>query len=138
MIGGIVLAAAVFTTTWSFSPFVSYSSHHLFKIMPTRSAAGHPPPISWNMISSGFSFDDGNQILVSVQKPLGLVLEQEDDGPIVVSEVDPDGSAGSAGVQVGDVLLAVQNASVETADLDSVLNFMEQGPRVINLRLLQA
>ena len=98
------------------------------------------------MISSGFSFSDGEQILVSVQKPLGIVLEQDsndnnDDssvGMIVVTDVDPSGSAARAGVQVGDVLVAVQNASVENnVDLDSVLEFIGTGPRVINLRFLR-
>jgi len=89
------------------------------------------------MISSGFSFEDGEQVLVSVQKPLGLVLEQ-DEGPIIVTGVDPSGSAGQAGVKPGDVLLAVQNASVENVDLDSVLGFIQNGPRVMNLRLLRA
>ena len=89
------------------------------------------------MISSGFSFEDGEQVLVSVQKPLGLVLEQ-DEGPIIVAGVDPSGSAGQAGVKPGDVLLAVQNASVENVDLDSVLGFIQNGPRVMNLRLLRA
>jgi C-terminal processing protease CtpA/Prc len=99
------------------------------------------------MISSGFSFDDGQQILVSIQKPMGIVLEQganeetEDAtttaAPIVVGQVDPTGSAGRAGVQVGDVLVAVQNASVESADLDQVLEFIQKGPRVMNLRLVR-
>ena len=44
-----------------------------------------------NMISSGFSFSDGEQILVSLQKPLGIVLEQDIEqigGPITVTEVN--------------------------------------------------
>ena len=41
-----------------------------------------------NMISSGFSFSDGEQILVSLQKPLGIVLEQDAQGPIIVTEVN--------------------------------------------------
>lgn len=89
------------------------------------------------MVSGGFSFSDGEQVLVSVQKPLGLVLEQDEDGPILVTEVDPAGSAGRAGVQAGDVLVAVQNASVETADLNQVLGFIGQLPRVVNLRFVR-
>ena len=61
-----------------------------------------------------------------------------DEGPIIVTGVDPSGSAGRAGVKPGDVLLAVQNASVENVDLDSVLGFIQNGPRVMNLRLLRA
>ena len=88
------------------------------------------------MISSGFSFEDGEQILVSVQKPLGIVLEQnETDGKIVVVEVDPTKSAGQAGIQVGDILVAVQNASTISVDLEEVLDFIaNKCPRVVNLR----
>ena len=94
-----------------------------------------------NMIGTGFSFEDGEQILVSVQKPFGIVLEQggddgeDDDGRIIVTEVDPNGSAGKAGVREGDVLVAVQNASTVSADLGQVLDFIAtQCPRVVNLR----
>ena len=92
------------------------------------------------MIGTGFSFEDGEQILVSVQKPFGIVLEQsgqenEDDGKIVVTQVDPKGSAGKAGVREGDVLVAVQNASTVSADLGEVLEFIStRCPRVVNLR----
>jgi hypothetical protein len=96
------------------------------------------------MVGTGFSFEDGEQLLVSVQKPLGIVLEQQqqqqnddddDDGIIVrVIDVDPSGSAHRAGVRIGDVLVAVQNASVEQVELESVLEFIQKGPRVMNLR----
>ncbi len=94
-----------------------------------------------NMIGTGFSFEDGEQILVSVQKPFGIVLEQGDEetnidvARIVVTEVDPNGSAGKAGVREGDVLVAVQNASTVSADLGEVLDFIAtKCPRVVNLR----
>jgi C-terminal processing protease CtpA/Prc len=90
------------------------------------------------MVSSGFSFEDGEQILVSVQKPLGIVLQQDSDtteGNIVVVEVDPSQSAARAGVQVGDVLVAVQNASTISVELEEVLDFVAtKCPRVVNLR----
>ena len=86
--------------------------------------------------------------MVSVQKPLGILLEQDQQSndentsresapPIVVTEVDPNGSAGRAGIQVGDVLVAVQNASVETVELEYVLDFLQKCPRVVNLRLVR-
>uniref|UniRef100_A0A7S4EPU1 PDZ domain-containing protein n=1 Tax=Pseudo-nitzschia australis TaxID=44445 RepID=A0A7S4EPU1_9STRA len=99
-----------------------------------------------NMIGTGFSFEDGEQILVSVQKPFGIVLEQggdtnsidenaTNDDQIVVTEVDPNGSVGRAGVRTGDVLVAVQNASTISADLTEVLDFIaNKCPRVVNLR----
>lgn len=90
------------------------------------------------MISSGFSFSDGEQILVSLQKPMGMVLEQDGEGgPITVTEVVPGGSADAGGVRAGDVLLAVQNASVERAGLEETMAFIGNAPRVLNLRFLR-
>ena len=91
-------------------------------------------------ISSGFSFQDdkSNELLVSVQKPLGLVLEQQDQGsPVVVAEVESSGSAGRAGVQVGDVLLAVKNADMTQLALEQVMQMIGQAPQVVNLRFLR-
>ena len=102
-------------------------------------------------IGTGFSFGDGEQVLVSLQKLLGIVLEQDstDDGtttatttgatapPIMVAAMDPSGNAAQAGVQVGDVLVAVQNASVENQSLEYVLAFLGQAPRVVNLRFVR-
>jgi C-terminal processing protease CtpA/Prc len=79
------------------------------------------------MIGTGFSFEDGEQILVSVQKPFGIVLEQGSE--------DDDGSAGKAGVREGDILVAVQNASTVSVNLGQVLDFIAtKCPRVVNLR----
>ena len=98
------------------------------------------------MIGTGFSFDDGEQVLVSVQKPLGIVLEQDENEcngsdetlpGVVVAEIDPSGSAAQAGVQVGDVLMAVQNASVQDQSLEYVMEILGKAPRVINLRFLR-
>lgn len=89
-------------------------------------------------IGTGFSFDDGNQVLVSVQKPLGIILEQEDEGAmVVVADLDASGSAARAGVKTGDVIVAVQNASVEGKSLEYVLDFIGKAPRVINLRFVR-
>lgn len=102
-----------------------------------QSGPEHRVQSTRGMISSGFSFSDGKQILVSLQKPLGILLEQDAEGPIIVGEVNQGGAADDAGIQAGDVLLAVQNASVENADLEEVLGFIGNAPRVINLRLLR-
>jgi predicted metalloprotease with PDZ domain len=90
-----------------------------------------------NMLGTGFSFDDGEQVLVSVPKPLGLILEQDDDGPVVVGEVDPAGSAGRSGVRKGDVLVAIQNASVESQSLEYAMEFLAKAPQVVNLRFIR-
>ena len=115
------------TPSLTYNYVISSHSHSSNNVMQPR------------MISSGFTFtdDDDDQILVSLQKPLGIVLEQDTEGPIVVANVDKGGSAARSGVMVGDILLAVQNASVEKADLSEVLTFIGNAPRVINLRFLR-
>lgn len=89
-------------------------------------------------ISSGFSFEDGQQVLVSVQKPLGIVLEQDETTTTTVVEVDPNGAAGLAGIRKGDVLLAVQNASVKDASFEETMELIRRAPRVVNLRFLRS
>lgn len=45
---------------------------------------------------------------VSVQKPLGLVLEEGQDGMVFVAEMDPEGNAAETGeINEGDILVAV-------------------------------
>ena len=89
-------------------------------------------------VSSGFSFSDGQQVVVSAQRPLGIVLEQEETpGDILVTSLDSHGSAADAGVKEGDILLAIQNASVQNASLDEVLSFIGNAPRVVNMRFFR-
>ena len=87
-------------------------------------------------ISSGLSFDDGDQLLVSAQKPLGLILEEGDDGDnkVIVTDVLENSSASRAGIQVGDWLVAIQNADVSQVGLDEILRRIGDAPRVVNLR----
>lgn len=105
-------------------------------------------------ISTGFTFDDGDQLLVSAQKPLGLVLEERgkdevDLGPTtgvdhwrvqnspngcVVAEVLENSAAKRAGVKPGDFLVAVQNADVTLAHFEEVMQRIGDAPQVVNLR----
>ena len=125
MIGSVV--------SFSIAPFTAATFHRTEIPFVTRDIV---PPL---FIGTGFSFDDGNQVLVSVQKPLGIILEQDDDetSSIAVVDVDASGSAAQAGIKVGDVLVAVQNASVEGQPLEYVLDFIGQAPRVVNLRFVR-
>ena len=50
---------------------------------------------------------------------------------------DDSGSAARAVVKVGDVLVAIQNASVQGQSLEYVLDFIGKAPRVVNLRFLR-
>jgi len=98
------------------------------------------------MISSGFSYDNEEQLLVSVQKPLGLVLEEQEEkeckndndssvvSRIVVVELLSGSSAARAGVAVGDRLLAVQNADMTRQTLETSMEYIRQAPQVVNLR----
>lgn len=79
-------------------------SHSMLAQLPLQSH-GKATPVQ---ISSRLTFEDGHQILVSVQKPLGIILEQEDELKIRIAGVDPTGSAAAAGLRQGDVLVAVQ------------------------------
>mmetsp|Transcript_1627 Transcript_1627/g.3573 ORF Transcript_1627/g.3573 Transcript_1627/m.3573 type:complete len:171 (-) Transcript_1627:276-788(-) len=129
-------------------PRENHKSHRRPSGRSDRQTRNNNPETVRNMIGTGFSFEDGEQVLVSVQKPFGIVLEQgsddendntENDNRIIVTEVDPDGSAGKAGVREGDVLVAVQNASTVSADLAEVLGFIaNKCPRVVNLRFQRA
>jgi hypothetical protein len=86
-------------------------------------------------ISSGLTFENGDQILVSVQKPMGIVLEQDSEESVIrIAEVDPNGSGAASGLKVGDVLLAVQNADMGDRDLDYAMQFITHAPKVLNLR----
>lgn len=136
---GLVSSFVVYPSSTSIVRDVQVRDHHTTKIMIRRSLSSSSSPFSrLAMISSGFSFNDGEQILISVQKPLGIVLEQDPEtGIIIVSDITSDSAAGKAGLKVGDILMAVQNASTENVDLDNVLNFISNGPRVINLRVLR-
>lgn len=87
-------------------------------------------------LSTGLSFDDGDQLLVSAQKPLGIILEErEDEMGCFVASLVPNGNAALAGViQEGDLLVAVQNADVGRADFEEVMSRIANAPRVVNLR----
>mmetsp|Transcript_55487 Transcript_55487/g.166392 ORF Transcript_55487/g.166392 Transcript_55487/m.166392 type:complete len:156 (-) Transcript_55487:309-776(-) len=89
-------------------------------------------------IGTGLTFDDGDQILVSAQKPLGIILEEREEGGVdsgcLVAEVGDDSAVARAGVQVGDWLVAVQNADVSRNSIEQVMSRIGNAPRVVNLR----
>ena len=89
-------------------------------------------------LSSGLTFSDGEQILVSTQKPLGLVLEEAREGAVpqcvVAGFVDERCAVAEAGVRVGDGLLSVNNQDLSSASLERVLDHVAAAPRAVNLR----
>ena len=85
-------------------------------------------------ISTGLTFDDGDQLLVSTQKPLEMVLEERNEKGCIVVSVIKDGSADRAGVKEGDLLVAVQNADVGYSAFEEVMSRISNAPKVVNLR----
>ena len=113
------------------------SLHH-----PICDPSRHPTTTELH-VSSGFSFNDGQQILVSAQKPLGIILEEQQDDDdntaraVVVRVVNilPASPLLQQGVvRVGDVMLAVQNMNVRNQSLEQVMAAIAHAPRVVNLR----
>eukprot|EP00957_Ditylum_brightwellii_P141008 10742432-Ditylum_brightwellii.AAC.1 len=104
-------------------------------------------------ISTGLTFSDEEQILVSTQKPLGIILEEvvkvENDndessgsgissgGGCFVADVIKEGNAYQGGVRIGDILVAVQNMDVSQSSLEDVMERIGNAPRVVNLRFLR-
>ena len=91
------------------------------------------------MIGTGFNFDDGDQILVSAQKPLGIILEEKEEGGegggcVVAEFADATSAVAKAGVEVGDWLQAVNNADVSQASIEVVMQRIIDAPKVVNLR----
>lgn len=90
-------------------------------------------------VSSGFFFEEGGQALASLQKPLGLILEEEIDAAglpsVFVTEVLPGSSSASAGLAVGDVVIAVQNVNMKGQNLENVMTAIQQAPKVLNIRV---
>ena len=89
-------------------------------------------------LGTGFEFDDGEQLLVSVQKPIGMVLEEAEPAGCVVADVLDGSAAGRAGIEAGYRLLAVNNMDVRATGLDEVMALLLQSPRVVNLRFARA
>mmetsp|Transcript_16150 Transcript_16150/g.19737 ORF Transcript_16150/g.19737 Transcript_16150/m.19737 type:complete len:207 (+) Transcript_16150:297-917(+) len=85
-------------------------------------------------ISSGLTFDDGDQLLVSAQKPLGIILEERKEKGCIVLSVVGGGAAEKAGVREGDLLVAVQNVDVGSSSFEEVMSRICSAPKVVNLR----
>lgn len=88
-------------------------------------------------LGTGLTFENDEQLLVSVQKPLGVLLEEARHG-CLVADLAVGGSAARAGVRVGDQLLAVNNLDVRAAGLDAVMGRLASAPRVVNLRFARS
>ena len=73
---------------------------------------------------------------ISLQKPLGLVLEDREAAPgVFVADIKGSGSASGSGVQAGDVLLMVGVTDVSALDVDAVVALINEVPYEVTLEL---
>ena len=149
MMAKAVIVSACFALAHCYAPVSSFQPHAACADR-RRSPSRQPPPpplppppppttssICRQMIGTGFNFDDGDQILVSAQKPLGIILEEKEEGGgcVVAEFADPSTSAvAKAGVEVGDWLQAINNADVSKASIEEVMKRIITAPKVVNLR----
>ena len=150
MMAKAVIVFACFALAHCYALVSSFQPHTACADRRRLPSLHQPPPTSppttsslcRQMIGTGFNFDDGDQILVSAQKPLGIILEEkeakegEEGGGCVVAEfADPSTSAvAKAGVEVGDWLQAINNADVSKASIEEVMKRIITAPKVVNLR----
>ena len=138
-----LLAAVIFSAVVSFqpAPSLSLTSWPRFLSSRQRQLLLQPKPTIL-FIGTGLTFDDGDQILVSAQKPLGIVLEEKENGGegggVIVSELDPASACSRAGVEATDWLVAVNNADVSAGSIEEVMQRIIDGPKVVNLRFQRA
>ena len=144
-----VIVFACFALAHSYALVSSFQPHTACadrRRLPSLHQPPPPPPPTTSstcrqMIGTGFNFDDGDQILVSAQKPLGIVLEEKEEGGegggcVVAEFADPSTSAvAKAGVEVGDWLQAINNADVSKASIEEVMKRIITAPKVVNLRV---
>jgi hypothetical protein len=73
---------------------------------------------------------------VELNKPLGIILEERDNGGgAQVKEVTENGAASSTKIVSGDVLLQVNDVDVSQADFDSVMDLLISTDGLIHLKL---
>lgn len=102
--------------------------------IPTSSLVGFKP-----LFGISYSYDDISDVgyAVSVAKPLGIVFGENENpfGGLVVDDVEPGMNGGSAGLRVGDQLLAVNGKSMVGASFDSVMSDLVASEGDLELQL---
>ena len=133
----LVAVAAVLVQPRLPAALVLPSAAALLVLLPPHRTRHCPPLLQ---LSSGLTFEDSDGLLVSVQKPLGAVLEEGSapGTPCVVAVLESTGNAAQAGVREGDRLLAVNNQDVSAASFEQVMQRLQAAPRVVNLRFARA
>ena len=69
---------------------------------------------------------------LELEKPLGMILEERNEGGVYVKEVLPDGAASQSNQIVPrDILLTINSEDVSNKDFDSVMNlFLREDPTI--------
>ena len=81
------------------------------------------------------------RVRVSLTKPLGIVLEELEEGEagvVVADLVDGGAAAESGGVRVGDVLLRVDGDDATRLDFDAAMELLVAAPESLELTLSRA
>jgi PDZ domain len=136
---GAVVAASVAqgNLAISFGGVAAFSSPRLSGTISQRK--NHPrccsvrrPPYAAAPTSSLGDFT------VELQKPLGIILEEQTVGAIGgvrVKEINPDGSASKSRIVTGDVIVQVNHRDVTESDFDSVMDAIISSPTTVQLTI---
>jgi membrane-associated protease RseP (regulator of RpoE activity) len=84
------------------------------------------------------SMDVSNYVFVELNKPMGIVFEENDAdfGGIFVHSLKENGAAASLPIQVGDQLVAVQKQKVSGLPFDEALNAITTSPDDSKIHLI--
>ena len=92
---------------------------------------------SKSLDSSSSSPPEDDTIKLSLTKPLGIVLEELEDGGAYVADITR-GSAKENGIQLGDVLVAVNGRDVLSLPFDLVMDTLRSAPTQLTLEVSRA
>jgi ferredoxin len=109
---------ASFSTVWSFQPALA---RHPVSNRSRIPSIPYAAPARCSLSASM-----SNTISVSLSKPLGLILEENDTGSgVYVADVTDSGSAYASGIPVGAVVAVINGKDVATASLEVVMEVID-------------
>jgi len=104
-------------------------------LMPTLSSAFWMPIAPSTVTKTTTLHMALGDISVTIEKPLGIILEESDNSSgVYVKEVNKNSNAYSV-IAPGDVLKQVQQRDVSTSDFDSVMDSLLEAPSPVTITL---
>ena len=117
------MAAFLLTSTAALSLLATPSHHqHIVRTAPRR-------VVRWPRMAVA------QEYTVELTKPLGLRLEENDGGGLLVSEILDTGSAADSEVAPGDVLIKLEDSSVTQDSFDNIMEQIATAPATLSLTL---